>query len=165
MTRAYFKSDFFALVVLGLFPLIAYVEPLLEHRLLGPGDGVALHLPMRTEAFAAYRDLSIPFLNTREFLGTPLLAAYRGGFRTFLFPAANTKDLTDIPADVRAHLDMVPVETMDDVFEAALSHVIVPQRIGSNFVIEVEEPGEEEETSGIQEVGRRRIIVGDEEDE
>ena len=79
MTRAYFKSDFFALVVLGLFPLIAYVEPLLEHRLLGPGDGVALHLPMRTEAFAAYRDLSIPFLNTREFLGTPLLAAYRGG--------------------------------------------------------------------------------------
>ncbi len=93
------------------------------------------------------------------------LAAYRGGFRTFLFPAANTKDLTDIPADVRAHLDMVPVETMDDVFEAALSHVIVPQRIGSNFVIEVEEPGEEEGASGIQEVGRRRIIVGDEEDE
>lgn len=79
MTRAYFKGDVFALFVLAVFPLIAYVEPLLDHRLLGPGDGVALHLPLRTEAFRAYRDLSWPFLNTREFLGAPLLAAYRGG--------------------------------------------------------------------------------------
>ncbi len=79
MTRAYLKGDVFALIVLAAFPLIAYVEPLLEHRLLGPGDGVALHLPLRTEAFAAYRDFSLPFLNTKEFLGTPLLAAYRGG--------------------------------------------------------------------------------------
>ncbi len=79
MRRAYFKADVFALVVLTVFPLLAYLEPLLEHRLLGPGDGVALHLPLRTEAFRAYRDLSLPFLNTREFLGTPLLAAYRGG--------------------------------------------------------------------------------------
>ncbi|MBK5256914.1 MAG: hypothetical protein JJE39_12850 [Vicinamibacteria bacterium] len=46
---------------------------------MGPGDGVALHLPLRTEAFRAYREFSLPFLNTREFLGTPLLAAYRGG--------------------------------------------------------------------------------------
>jgi hypothetical protein len=79
LTRAYLKGDVFALLVLAVFPLIAYIEPLLQHRLLGPGDGVALHLPLRTEAFAAYRDLSLPFLNTREFLGTPLLAAYRGG--------------------------------------------------------------------------------------
>ena len=79
MTRAYLKGDAFALLVLALFPLIAYVEPLLDHRLLGPGDGVALHLPLRVEAFAAYRSLSLPFLNTKEFLGTPLLAAYRGG--------------------------------------------------------------------------------------
>ena len=79
MSRAYFKGDVFALLVLAVFPLIAYVEPLLDHRLLGPGDGVALHLPLRTEAFRAYRDLSWPFVNTREFLGTPLLAAYRGG--------------------------------------------------------------------------------------
>ena len=79
MSRAYFKGDVFALLVLSVFPLIAYIEPLLDHRLLGPGDGVALHLPLRTEAFQAYRDLSWPFLNTREFLGAPLLAAYRGG--------------------------------------------------------------------------------------
>ncbi len=79
MRRAYLKGDVFALLVLAVFPLIAYLEPLLDHRLLGPGDGVALHLPLRTEAFRAYRDFSLPFLNTKEFLGTPLLAAYRGG--------------------------------------------------------------------------------------
>ena len=79
MRRAYLKGDVFALLLLAVFPLIAYLGPLLEHRLLGPGDGVALHLPLRTEAFRAYRDLSMPFINTKEFLGTPLLAAYRGG--------------------------------------------------------------------------------------
>ncbi|MBX7183599.1 MAG: hypothetical protein K1Y01_00495, partial [Vicinamibacteria bacterium] len=79
MSRAYFKGDVFALLVLAVFPLIAYIEPLLDHRLLGPGDGVALHLPLRTEAFRAYREATWPLLNTREFLGTPLLAAYRGG--------------------------------------------------------------------------------------
>ena len=79
MRRTYLKGDALALLVLSIFPLIAYLEPLLDHRLLGPGDGVALHLPLRTEAFRAYRALDWPFLNTREFLGTPLLAAYRGG--------------------------------------------------------------------------------------
>lgn len=79
MRRAYAKGDVLALVVLAVFPLVAYLEPLLDHRLLGPGDGVALHLPLRTEAFRAYRSFSLPLLNTKEFLGTPLLAAYRGG--------------------------------------------------------------------------------------
>ena len=79
MRDSYRKGDIFALIVLTVFPLVAYLEPLLDHRLLGPGDGVALHLPMRSEAFRAYRSLSMPFLNTREFLTTPLLSAYRGG--------------------------------------------------------------------------------------
>ncbi|MEO5761878.1 MAG: hypothetical protein ABIR28_06160 [Vicinamibacteria bacterium] len=83
MRPSYAKGDVAALLVLAIFPLLAYAEPLLEHRLLGPGDGVALHLPLRAEAFEAYRHGSLPFLNTKEFLGTPLLAAYRGGV---LFP-------------------------------------------------------------------------------
>ncbi|MEO6401888.1 MAG: hypothetical protein ABIP62_07725, partial [Vicinamibacteria bacterium] len=69
MRPSYVKGDVAALLVLALFPLLAYAEPLLEHRLLGPGDGVALHLPMRAEAFEAYRHGSLPFLNTKEFLG------------------------------------------------------------------------------------------------
>ena len=66
------------------------------------------------------------------------LATYRAGFRAMMFPAANVKDLDDIPADVRERLELIPVETMDEVFACALSHIIVPQRLGAGFVIEVE---------------------------
>jgi len=71
------------------------------------------------------------------------LAAYRAGFRAMIFPAVNVKDLDDVPEDVRHQLEMIPVETMDDVFAVALHRVIVPQRIGNNFVIEVEDDEEE----------------------
>jgi ATP-dependent Lon protease len=65
------------------------------------------------------------------------LAAYRAGVKTILFPAANVKDLDDVPEDVRSQLEMVPVESMDDVFSLALHRVIVPQRVSGDFVIEV----------------------------
>src|SRR5258706_2175244 len=65
------------------------------------------------------------------------LAAYRAGVKTILFPAANVKDLDDVPDDVRAQLELVPVETMDQVFSLALHRVIQPQRIAGDFVIEV----------------------------
>jgi ATP-dependent Lon protease len=65
------------------------------------------------------------------------LAAYRAGVRTILYPAANVKDLDDVPEDVRAQLEMVPVESMDQVFSIALHRVIVPQRIAGDFVVEV----------------------------
>jgi ATP-dependent Lon protease len=67
------------------------------------------------------------------------LAAYRAGFRALLFPAANEKDLDEIPADVRERLELIPVETMDQVIEIALHRVILPPRVGGNFVIEIED--------------------------
>jgi ATP-dependent Lon protease len=76
------------------------------------------------------------------------LAAYRAGFRAMIFPAVNVKDLDEVPEDVREHLEMIPVETMDDVFAVALHRVIVPQRINGNFVIEVED---EEATEEVEE--------------
>ncbi len=72
------------------------------------------------------------------------LAAYRAGFRTMLYPSANQKDLDEVPKDVRDQLELVPVETMDDVFAVALHRVIVPQRVSGNFVIEVDDDGEDE---------------------
>ena len=72
------------------------------------------------------------------------LAAHRAGFRTFIFPTANEKDVDDIPPDVRDRLELVSVETMDDVFGVALHRVIVPQRVGGNFIIEVEDDGEDD---------------------
>jgi ATP-dependent Lon protease len=67
------------------------------------------------------------------------LASYRAGFRSMIFPAANIKDIDDIPADVCAALELIPVATMDEVFAVALHKVIVPQRIGKHYVIEIEE--------------------------
>ena len=44
-------------------------------------------------------------------------------------------------------LELIPVETMDDVFAAALHRVILPQKVGGNFVIEVDDEEEEVEVS------------------
>jgi ATP-dependent Lon protease len=67
------------------------------------------------------------------------LAAHRAGFRTVLYPAVNLKDLEEVPADVRERLELVPVETMEDVFRVALDHVIVPPCVDGGYVIEVDE--------------------------
>ncbi len=73
------------------------------------------------------------------------LAAYRAGFRTLLYPSVNEKDVGDIPEDVRQRLELVPVETMDEVFTIALHRVIVPQRVSGNFVIEVDDDEDDDE--------------------
>ena len=70
------------------------------------------------------------------------LAAYRAGIRTMIYPAANEKDVGDIPSDVRERLELVPVESMDDVFNVALHRVIVPSRMNGNFVIEIDDDDE-----------------------
>jgi ATP-dependent Lon protease len=78
------------------------------------------------------------------------LAAYRAGFRVMLYPAVNENDLEDVPNDVRDRLELVPVATMDDVFAVALHRVIVPRKVGDEYVIEVSEsdllPGAVDET-------------------
>src|SRR6185295_18085132 len=50
-----------------------------ESRLLGPGDGAALHYPLRFEVWRAYARGELPTWNPGAFSGTPLLAAYRPG--------------------------------------------------------------------------------------
>ena len=74
------------------------------------------------------------------------LAAYRAGIRTLLFPAANLKDIGDVPEDVRSRLELVPVVNMDEVLGLALHRVIVPQRIAGDFVIELDEQEAAEES-------------------
>jgi ATP-dependent Lon protease len=94
------------------------------------------------------------------------LAAYRAGIRTMLFPAANLKDVMEIPADVRARLELVPVETMDEVFDLALSRIVVPQRYGDAFVIPAEEPEDESAAAtALQPQGRRQVAFDGEDDE
>ena len=49
-----------------------------------------------------------------------LLAALRGGIKTVLIPEENTKDLQDIPENVKSNLEIVPVKWIDKVLEIAL---------------------------------------------
>ena len=49
-----------------------------------------------------------------------LLAALRSGVKTVLIPQENEKDLADIPAKVKEALEIIPVNTMDEVLVRAL---------------------------------------------
>jgi ATP-dependent Lon protease len=49
-----------------------------------------------------------------------LLAALRGGIKTVLIPEENTKDLQDIPENVKNDLEIVPVKWIDQVLSVAL---------------------------------------------
>ena len=49
-----------------------------------------------------------------------LLAAHRGGISTVLIPEENTKDLEEIPANIKSKLKILPVKWIDQVFEYAL---------------------------------------------
>ena len=49
-----------------------------------------------------------------------LLAAHRGGIKTVLIPKDNEKDLAEIPDNVKAGIDIIPVSTVDEVITHAL---------------------------------------------
>jgi len=55
-----------------------------------------------------------------------LLAALRGGLKVVLIPKDNEKDLADIPDNVKKALEIVPVETVDQVLERALTRLPTP---------------------------------------
>ena len=48
------------------------------------------------------------------------LAAYRMGIKTVLIPQPNTKDIEDIPEEVRTKMNFVVADTMDTVLKTAL---------------------------------------------
>jgi ATP-dependent Lon protease len=56
------------------------------------------------------------------------VAARRAGLKTVVIPAANEKDLEEIPEDVRADLEFVRIENMDQVLGVALQKpVAIPE--------------------------------------
>lgn len=71
------RRDLSLLLLLAALPVLAHAPALRAGRLLGPGDGADLHLPLRTAVWDSYRSGDIPSWNPAIFLGTPLLAAYR----------------------------------------------------------------------------------------
>ena len=49
-----------------------------------------------------------------------LIAALRGGIETVLIPKENERDVKDVPAKIKRRLNIVYVETMDDVLRLAI---------------------------------------------
>jgi ATP-dependent Lon protease len=55
-----------------------------------------------------------------------LLAAHRGGIRIVLIPDDNTKDLAEIPQNIKDSLDIKPVKWIDQVLQIALKQMPAP---------------------------------------
>ena len=51
-----------------------------------------------------------------------VLAAHRAGLRRIILPKRNLKDLEDVPADIRAELDIIPADTLNDVISSAITN-------------------------------------------
>ncbi len=50
-----------------------------------------------------------------------VIASFREGVKTVLFPKANLKDLEDVPAEIRKGMRLLPVSHMDEVISAVLA--------------------------------------------
>ena len=55
-----------------------------------------------------------------------VLAAHRAGLKTIILPRDNEKDLADIPKNVLDSLDLLMVDTMDEVLKIALTEPLRP---------------------------------------
>jgi ATP-dependent Lon protease len=51
-----------------------------------------------------------------------VLAAFREGIVTVLFPESNKKDLADIPEEIKNKIEMIPVSHMDEVISLAIEN-------------------------------------------
>jgi ATP-dependent Lon protease len=72
-----------------------------------------------------------------------LLAAMRGGIKTVLIPKQNEKDLADIPNNVKRGLEIVPVDTVDEVLDKALTTKPTPvDVVEETEVDQIARPGE-----------------------
>ncbi|MFC4159595.1 endopeptidase La [Chitinimonas lacunae] len=56
-----------------------------------------------------------------------LLAAHRGGIKQVLIPEGNTKDLVEIPDNIKQKLEIHPVKWIDQVLTLALERQPIPQ--------------------------------------
>ena len=52
-----------------------------------------------------------------------VMAAYRAGIKTVVFPSDNQKDLVEVPESIRSKLTFIAVSTVDEVFQHAFAGV------------------------------------------
>jgi ATP-dependent Lon protease len=56
-----------------------------------------------------------------------LLAAHRGNIKTVIIPEENERDLAEIPDNIKADLEIIPVKWIDQVLEVALQYMPTPK--------------------------------------
>jgi ATP-dependent Lon protease len=104
----------------------------------GPSAGVAiataivslaLRVPVRADVAmtgeVTLRGRVLPVGGVRE----KALAALRAGITRVVLPRKNLQDLRDIPKDLKRRIEFVPVDTMDDVLDAALDRTRLPRAV------------------------------------
>jgi ATP-dependent Lon protease len=104
-----------------------------------PKDGPSAGAAMTTAIISAltgievHKDIAMTGeINLRGYvteiggLKEKLLAAHRGGIRKVLIPKDNAKDLPDIPDKVKKGLQIVPVNTIEEVLAHALTRIPEP---------------------------------------
>ncbi len=80
-----------------------------------------------------------------------LLAAHRGGITKVLIPEENEKDLAEIPDNIKAKLEIIPVRWIDQVLEVALAHQPTPIPDGPAAAAESPKPKtKEKKSSGVR---------------
>jgi len=136
--RSYVRSRS---VVFGLKPVVFEKKDIHVHVPEGatPKDGPSAGVAMCTAIVSALTGIPIrkELAMTGEItlrgrvlpiggLKEKLMAAMRGGLATVLIPKENEKDLAEIPDNVKKGLDIIPVATVDEVLQRALTRMPVP---------------------------------------
>jgi ATP-dependent Lon protease len=104
----------------------------------GPSAGIAVALafaslftdrPIRNDVAMTgeitLRGKVLPIGGVKE----KVLAAHRSGIRTVILPRQNEKDLIEVPASVRQTIQVVLVDTVDEVLEEGILPIVVPSRL------------------------------------
>jgi ATP-dependent Lon protease len=79
--------------------------------------GIAVRRDVAMTGEVTLRGRVLPIGGLKE----KLLAALRGGITTVLIPDENERDLVDIPANIKAGLNIIPVKHVDEVLAIALT--------------------------------------------
>jgi ATP-dependent Lon protease len=78
--------------------------------------GIPVHSNVAMTGEITLRGEVLPIGGLKE----KLLAAHRGGIKHVIIPKENSKDLTEIPANIKADFKIHPVRWIDEVWELAL---------------------------------------------
>jgi ATP-dependent Lon protease len=86
------------------------------------------------------------------------LAAHRAGLKTIIIPRRNEPDLDEIPAELREEMTFIPVDTMTEVLEHALTPPTQASELAQAEMVEEIEHDLDERTPGAEPPTRVEII-------